>query len=45
MDPLRLRQIVILQLMEWKWLAGGLREAFGIDDPDYYWKNPGKGSD
>ena len=20
----------------------GLREAFGIDDPDYYWKNPGK---
>lgn len=22
--------------------AGGLREAFGIDDPDYYWKNPGK---
>lgn len=21
---------------------GGLREAFGIDDPDYYWKNPGK---
>jgi hypothetical protein len=19
----------------------GLREAFGIDDPDYYWKNPG----
>jgi hypothetical protein len=22
--------------------SGGLREAFGIDDPDYYWKNPGK---
>jgi len=20
---------------------GGLREAFGIDNPDYYWKNPG----
>lgn len=20
----------------------GLREKFGIDDPDYYWKNPGK---
>jgi hypothetical protein len=20
----------------------GLREAFGIEDPDYYWKNPGK---
>jgi len=23
-------------------LSGGLREAFGIDDPDYYWKNQGK---
>jgi hypothetical protein len=23
-------------------LSGGLREAFGIDDPDYYWKNLGK---
>jgi hypothetical protein len=22
--------------------GGGLREAFGIDDPHYYWKNPGK---
>jgi hypothetical protein len=22
--------------------GGGLREAFGIDDPDFYWKNPGK---
>lgn len=21
---------------------GGLRETFGIDNPDYYWKNPGK---
>jgi hypothetical protein len=21
---------------------GGLREAFGITDPDYYWKNLGK---
>jgi hypothetical protein len=21
---------------------GGLREVFGIDDPDYYWKNLGK---
>jgi len=21
---------------------GGLREAFGITDPDYFWKNPGK---
>jgi hypothetical protein len=21
---------------------GGLREVFGITDPDYYWKNPGK---
>jgi hypothetical protein len=21
---------------------GGLREKFGITDPDYYWKNPGK---
>jgi hypothetical protein len=20
---------------------GGLRKVFGIDDPDYYWKNPG----
>jgi glutathione synthase/RimK-type ligase-like ATP-grasp enzyme len=23
----------------------GLREAFGIDDPDYYWKNLGKRAD
>jgi hypothetical protein len=22
--------------------CGGLREAFGIDDPNYYWKHPGK---
>lgn len=22
--------------------SGGLREAFGIDNPNYYWKNPGK---
>jgi len=22
--------------------SNGLREAFGIEDPDYYWKNPGK---
>ncbi len=22
--------------------CGGLREAFGIEDPGYYWKNPGK---
>jgi predicted nucleic acid-binding Zn finger protein len=22
--------------------SSGLREAFGIEDPDYYWKNPGK---
>jgi len=22
--------------------SGGLREAFGINDPDYYWKNQGK---
>jgi hypothetical protein len=22
--------------------SAGLREAFGIDDPDHYWKNPGK---
>jgi len=26
-------------------LSGGLREAFGIDDPDYYWKNLGKRAD
>jgi hypothetical protein len=30
----------ILDVMET--LSGGLREAFGIDDPDYYWKNLGK---
>jgi hypothetical protein len=23
----------------------GLREVFGIDDPDFYWKNPGKRSE
>jgi len=23
-------------------IEGGYREAFGIIDPDYYWKNPGK---
>jgi len=22
--------------------SGGLREVFGIEDPEYYWKNPGK---
>jgi hypothetical protein len=25
--------------------SGGLREVFGIEDPDYYWKNLGKRSD
>ncbi len=25
--------------------SGGLREAFGIDDPGYYWKNLGKRED
>ncbi len=24
---------------------GGLRETFGIDNPDYYWRNPGKRSE
>lgn len=25
--------------------CGGLREVFGIDNPEYYWKNPGKRSE
>lgn len=25
-----------------QFVNGGLREKFGINDPDYYWKNPGK---
>jgi hypothetical protein len=25
--------------------CGGLRKVFQIEDPDYYWKNPGKRSE
>ena len=40
--PLAIETNLFFGLDGLQMLAGGLREQFNIDDPDYYWKNKGK---
>ncbi len=37
---IEINSVPAIDIMEM--ISGGLREAFGIKNPDYYWKNPGK---